>query len=831
MLERPPLEHSAQLELLKSATDSFGRSASLLLPAVGVLCVAAWQSGLQLSVAVVGGLAAIIGLWRVRIARRVSASSAADASFVRRAIRETEANTALTAAMWVISTIWIYPGLDFSGRSFYATLMCGSIGTAAFFMPLIGRSFEILTIAQMTALTGMSFFHLETRSLPVACMAMLYGATMVAGGRKFSAVMANSIQNRLQVDQVNDSLVRARDAAEAANRAKSAFLANMSHEIRTPLTSVIGFAEELLDLDRTMKQRIEATQTIHRTGKHLLHIVNAILDLSKIEAGQLDIERTTVPLLELIEEVSALARLRAADKGLSFELETVFPLPSTVHVDLLRLRQILLNLVTNAFKFTHAGTVTLGCRYDMATEQLQFSVSDTGIGITAAQVERLFQPFGQADTSISRRFGGTGLGLTLSRSFAERLGGTLKLDSSSPNGSCFILTLPVGPVGELLQSEPLAPQLLRDLSHEADDPDVALIGKVLLAEDNPDNQRLVTRCLQRLGVTVEVVSNGSEAVAAALAEPRHLILMDMQMPILDGPSAIRTLRAQGYEGVIVALTANATREDLQTCSEAGADGFLTKPIDIAQFEKTVRCFLPSGAPEVDSVPVEAPLFAETAPDTAVRAKALARLLHALPLLRDETHAARSLADFARVGDLAHQLSDLARDVRCPPAAQLGGQLQFAAAAGNLLAVQRLLVRLDKLIAQCRHEAQRHETPSSVASDDNSAIVSEMLAEGPEMIELVSYFLEKLPGYQSRMRDAALARDLNGVGQCAHNLKSVGGGYGYPSLFALAKDFEAAVVTQNESAVMRLVQDFDALAVRIFRGAPRPIGEAATAAAI
>ena len=831
MFALQPVEHSAQLELLRAATQGLGRSSLILVVAVGVLAAAAWQADAKLNAAVVACLAVIVGAWRVRIARRVSNSSACDAAFVGHAVREIEANITLTAAMWVVSTVSIYPALDLSGRSFYAAVMCGSIGAAAFFLPLVGRSFVILTVAQMTALVGMSVLDAQTRSIPVACLAILYAITMLAGGRRFSAVMAGSIHNRLQVDAVNESLVRVKDAAESASRAKSAFLANMSHEIRTPLTAVIGFAEELLDLDRTMKQRIEATQTIHRAGKHLLHVVNDILDLSKIEAGQVDLERTTVPLLTLIDEVSALARLQSTEKGLIYQLESVFPLPATVHTDPLRLRQILLNLVTNAVKFTGAGQVTLGCRYDTTTEQLVLLVSDTGVGITEAQQERLFQPFGQADASISRRFGGTGLGLVLSRNFAELLGGTLKLERSSAAGSCFVVTLPVAPVGELLACEPVAPPLLPELIHAAHDGGMALVGKILLAEDNADNQRLIGRRLQRMGATVEIVSNGSEAIAAALADPRHLILMDMQMPVMDGPGATRVLRAQGYRGVIVALTANATREDMQVCSDAGCDGFLTKPIDLAQFERTIRSFLPNAPPGIGTSLAEGPLFAEVDVDAPTRAQALDRLLAGLPPICDRMRTAFRGADVAQISELARDLNGLARAVQCPPAAQLGGQLEFAATAGNLSAVAHLLARFDKLIARCREEAKPASKLENVEPKADAAIVSELLAEEPDMIELVSYFIDRLPGYQSAMKDAAAAHDFGRIGTCAHDLKAVGGGYGYPSLLALATAFEAAVAVENEPAVLRLVEDFDALARRIHLGAGQTIGPAAHAVTV
>jgi signal transduction histidine kinase/ActR/RegA family two-component response regulator len=406
-----------------------------------------------------------------------------------------------------------------------------------------------------------------------------------------AGVVYSLMTSRARDEALIHALQTAKTAADAANRSKSIFLANMSHEIRTPLTAVIGFSADLLDAGQTVEDRVHGAQTIYRAGKHLLNVIDGILDLTKIEADRLDIERESVALVSLVDEVAELSRLQATAKGLDFSVDHVYPLPRSIDTDPLRLRQILLNLTGNAIKFTARGSVSLRTSYDPGTAQLMIKVTDTGLGIDQSQLAGLFQPFGQADSSISRRFGGTGLGLVLSRKFAELLGGTLEVTSTLGTGSCFKLTLPTTAVNNewLEQTEHHEPVLPAPLA--LNEP-VGSESRILLAEDNPDNQRLIARHIQRLGVTAQVVHNGELAVQAALASLPHLVLMDMQMPVMDGLTAVRLLRSQGYQGAIVALTANATRDDMQACLDAGCDAYLTKPVDQQQFDQAVRHYLP-----------------------------------------------------------------------------------------------------------------------------------------------------------------------------------------------------------------------------------------------
>jgi signal transduction histidine kinase/CheY-like chemotaxis protein len=391
------------------------------------------------------------------------------------------------------------------------------------------------------------------------------------------------------------ALAERRDAAEAASRAKSEFLANMSHEIRTPMAAMLGYADLLADPEQSNKEREQCIRTIRRSGEHLLSILNEILDLSKIEAGQMSVEVADCSPVQLVEEVYSLMQPRALELGITLRTVHEFPLPRTVSVDPLRLKQILLNLVGNAIKFTPGGEVML--LMSLKDGELSLAVRDTGVGMSPEQVERIFQPFTQVDGSTTRRFGGTGLGLSISRRLAEMMGARIDVESREGEGSTFTLRLPIGGVDPRRLASDVEEAVV---THCPITPGpVRLSGRVLLAEDGPDNQRLIMTFLRRAGADVVLAETGREAVRLALeawrAEaPFQLVLMDMQMPELDGYAAARLLRARGYDGPILALTAHAMPGERERCLAAGCEDFLSKPIVRQKFLEMCRGWMDRG---------------------------------------------------------------------------------------------------------------------------------------------------------------------------------------------------------------------------------------------
>jgi signal transduction histidine kinase/CheY-like chemotaxis protein len=384
--------------------------------------------------------------------------------------------------------------------------------------------------------------------------------------------------------QIELELCKAKDTAEAANRAKSEFLANMSHEIRTPMTAILGFADILLE-NSASEEAFKAARIIKSNGQHLLDIINIILDLSRIEAGKHDVEISPCSPRRIATDVVSSMKVRADAKGLQLTLEFQGQIPKMIKTDSIHLRQILLNLIGNAIKFTELGSVQLVMRLDQHPNEepkLRFDVTDTGIGIQKELQQVLFQPFSQVDSSVRRLFGGTGLGLAISKHLAGILGGDIAVTSTLGKGSTFSLTIATGTLDDVEldnHSVATAEPVLAPTDHHR-----ILNCSILLAEDGIDNRRLISHILHKAGAEVTLSVNGRLAFDLALkaskdAVPFDIILMDMQMPVMDGYEATKQLRENGWEKPIIALTAHAMKDDRQKCLDAGCNDYLTKPID------------------------------------------------------------------------------------------------------------------------------------------------------------------------------------------------------------------------------------------------------------
>jgi PAS domain S-box-containing protein len=386
---------------------------------------------------------------------------------------------------------------------------------------------------------------------------------------------------------IQEKLNVALDNADAANRAKSEFLANMSHEIRTPMTAVLGYAN-LLAEDEQDPEKLGFLRIIRRNGNFLLEIINDILDLSKIEAGKLEIIRQRFEVHDLVFEVCSMMQVRAAERKIRLDVEFPQAIPAAIESDPKRLRQILVNLVGNAIKFTESGGVKIIVTH--TDKQLQIEVVDTGIGITAKQMKNLFQPFHQADASVSREFGGTGLGLAISQRLANLLGGEIEVASVIGQGSRFRCTIDIGDVA----SEALInPSLAIHESLLGKRPDAKVDCKILVVDDRRDVRFLAGHILRRFGADVWFAENGLEGTkfvdeAIKKNDLPDLILMDMQMPVMDGYEATATLRKMGFKNPIIALTADAMQGDMDRCIASGCDAYISKPIDSDELLEVVQ---------------------------------------------------------------------------------------------------------------------------------------------------------------------------------------------------------------------------------------------------
>ncbi len=656
---------------------------------------------------------------------------------------------------------------------------------------------------------------------------------VLAGGGKAAGVLV-SLDDVTLLEEKEVELRKSKDEAEAANRAKSDFLANMSHEIRTPMNAILGFTEVLKrGYGKNQKESSKYLNTIASSGEHLLGLINDILDLSKVEAGQVEVESIQCPLHHIIHEVIQIMRVKADEKGLYLRYQPQGDLPEHITSDPARVRQILTNLIGNAIKFTASGGVLVETQMS-DDKQVLLSVSDTGIGMTPPQAEAIFQPFVQADSSITRRFGGTGLGLTISKQFAEALGGGINVESKEGAGSRFIAELNPGDISQVKWLNPS--QLLEEQQNFeiAENQQWQFDGQpVLVVDDGDENRNLLEVVLGDAGLAIDTAENGQEACDAVFKGNYQMILMDVQMPVMDGYTAVRHMRERGIELPIVALTAHAMKGAEEKCLEAGYSGYMTKPIKIDRLFQLVGDTL--GGRLVDTlVDIAGPTASvETGAVEAINDGATAEpdIHTTLPLGNRKFE--QIVSDFIaklvlqvtamddalkgentrELADLAHWLKGSAGSVGFQALTEIAKPLESAAKDKDMVACQKHLSEVKSLqqrlvdplasaqssVAATAVETSDSQESNPIALDEYEfpeVIESRLAGYGDKFVGIIVKFHLRLKEQMSEAESQLASRDHAKLKDFAHWLKGSAGSVGFDVFTQPATDLEKAVLDDD-----------------------------------
>jgi PAS domain S-box-containing protein len=543
-----------------------------------------------------------------------------------------------------------------------------------------------------------------------------------------------SLADVTELQEKEIQLIESKAQADTANRAKSDFLANMSHEIRTPMNAVLGFTDLLRrGVYKDQSQAQQYLNTVHSSGKHLLGLINDILDLSKVEAGKLEVEKLSVPIHEIVAETIEVLQVRANEKGIRLSYQLDGAIPATISTDAGRIRQIITNLAGNAIKFTEKGEVKVIHRWIAKTNQVEIDVIDSGIGIPADKIEGIFQPFVQAETSTTRRFGGTGLGLSISQKFALALGGDIIVTSQFGKGSCFKVVIDAG-----LTSTEMLHQLPTRTTTQSNGTSQAAIRfartTILVVDDSVENRELLKAVLVPAGLEVDVAENGAIAVAMAKTKQYPVILMDMQMPVMDGFTATRTLRQSGHKEAIIAFTAHAIKGFEKEINAAGCSGYLTKPIDIDQVMSLLAKYLKvEGVQRKRESGFEAKSLVQSSSDSSssdetgplvsrlagnINLKNVINIfVERMPKQLAAMRKAQQNNEWEALADLAHWLKGSAGSVGYDAYTEPSKLLEEAAKAGDLASVSKYMNQVIALTQRLQPVGGFVTSPVAVLADN------------------------------------------------------------------------------------------------------------------